>query len=165
MLMYSSLSKANDQFDSLFEEWKIIYSDLDIYAPQIVGRLIEISKILGRSELYSSEIEVLSNLYRAGTPFQLSPSQLMQKVGLTSGAITALLNRIEKKGLIIRKANKNDGRVSSAVLTPKGIEIIHEVVGLRLNNDDSIISTFDDFEKRQFAQLLKKLLKRLNDKE
>jgi DNA-binding MarR family transcriptional regulator len=163
--MYTNSSNEKDQFDALFEDWKSIYSDIDVYSTRIVGRLVEVSKILGSSELYRSEIVVLSNLYRAGVPFQLSPSQLIQQVGLSSGAMTALLNRIEKKGYIIRKPDNKDGRVSSAVLTPKGIEFIHEVVGLQLNHNDSIISIFDDFEKRQFAQLLKKMLKHLNEKE
>ena len=163
--MYSNSTEEKDQFDELLEDWRSIYSDIDVYATRIVGRLLEVSRILGRSNLYRSEVEVLSNLYRAGSPFQLTPSQLMQNVDLTSGAMTALLNRIEKKGLIHRMADNNDGRVSSAVLTPMGIEFIHKTVGLRLENDDSIISIFDDFEKRQFAQLLKKMLKHLKEKE
>lgn len=163
--MYSNSTEEKDQFDELLEDWRSIYSDIDVYATRIVGRLLEVSRILGRSNLYRSEVEVLSNLYRAGSPFQLTPSQLMQNVDLTSGAMTALLNRIEKKDLIYRKSNNNDGRVSSAVLTPMGIEFIHKTVGLRLENDDSLISIFDDFEKRQFAQLLKKMLKHLKEKE
>ena len=163
--MYLKLTDENDKFDDLLEDWRSIYSDIDVYATRIVGRLMEVSKILGRSNLYRSEVEVLSSLYRTGPPFQLSPSQLMKQVSLTSGAMTALLNRIEKQGLIHRIPDSNDGRVSSAGLSPKGVEFIDNTIGLRLDNDASIISIFDDFEKRQFAQLLKKMLKHLNERD
>lgn len=45
----------------------------------------------------------------AGTP--LSPGRLSQRVGLTSGATNALINRLERRDLVHRSRESTDGRV------------------------------------------------------
>ncbi len=54
-----------------------------------------------------TDMECLGLLFFKGIA---TPSELSQHTGLTSGATTAMLNRLEKAGLIERKANPNDRR-------------------------------------------------------
>lgn len=45
----------------------------------------------------------------AGTP--LSPGRLSERTGLTSGATNALINRLERRGLVQRSREHTDGRI------------------------------------------------------
>lgn len=49
-----------------------------------------------------TELDVLATLRRSGAPYRLSPTVLRKAVLLTSGAMTACLNRLEQRGLIRR---------------------------------------------------------------
>lgn len=152
----------NDRFDDALDTWSRLRPDLEPYAMCFMDRFIEISNVITKSDVYDSDMNVLTALFRSGVPYQLSPTQLMHAVDLTSGAMTALLNRLEKKELIFRKNDTLDGRISMAVLTPKGISVIDKLVLLRSENASSIMAIFDDFEKRQLSQLLKKMLRFVN---
>ncbi|MEW6086618.1 MAG: MarR family transcriptional regulator [Chloroflexota bacterium] len=54
-----------------------------------------------------SDMECLRLLFLKGIA---SPSELARHTGLTSGATTAMLDRLEKAGLIERRPNPNDRR-------------------------------------------------------
>lgn len=54
-----------------------------------------------------TDMECLRLLFLKGTA---SPSELARHTGLTSGATTAMLDRLEKAGMIERKPNPNDRR-------------------------------------------------------
>jgi DNA-binding MarR family transcriptional regulator len=47
----------------------------------------------------------------------ISPSELAVRLGLTSGAVTALLDRLEKVGQVTRHASSDDRRRKDAALT------------------------------------------------
>lgn len=54
-----------------------------------------------------TDMECLRLLFLKGSA---SPSEISRHTGLTSGATTAMLDRLEKAGLIERKPNPNDRR-------------------------------------------------------
>lgn len=58
----------------------------------------------------------------AGDP--LSPSALSRRIGITSGATTALLRRLEGRALIERLRDQDDGRRVSLHPTPKGRDLL-----------------------------------------
>ncbi len=64
-----------------------------------------------------SEVSALDHLHSATS---LTPSELGRLVGLTSGSVTALLDRLERDGLIVREANPEDKRSSLVRATPAG---------------------------------------------
>src|SRR5512141_1190741 len=51
-----------------------------------------------------------------------SPSELARHTGLTSGATTAMLDRLERSGLIQRQPNPNDRRGTLITLLQSGID-------------------------------------------
>ncbi len=52
----------------------------------------------------------------ADTP--LSPGRLSERIGLTSGATNALINRLERRGLVQRSRENTDGRIVTLRATP-----------------------------------------------
>lgn len=64
-----------------------------------------------------SDLEALGHLYHEGS---LAPGRLSTLMGVTSGTMTALLNRVEKAGFLRREPNPRDRRGLLIVLTPAG---------------------------------------------
>src|ERR1700744_439238 len=61
------------------------------------------------------------------TPGQkLRRADLAEKIGLTPSGITRILLPMEKIGLVTREANERDARVSYAVLTTAGLQILED---------------------------------------
>ncbi len=52
----------------------------------------------------------------------MPPSRLADEIGMTRGAITKLADRLIAKSLIVRKANRDDGRAQTLALTASGQE-------------------------------------------
>ena len=63
--------------------------------------------------LNTTDMECLRLLFLKGTA---TPSELSRQTGLTSGATTAMLDRLQKAGLIARRPNPNDRR--GTLITP-----------------------------------------------
>lgn len=72
------------------------------------------------STLSVPQIFLLHILQKNGT---CTPSNIAQIMGVTSGAITSLTDRLHKQGLIIRERNENDRRVVMISLTDPGKEL------------------------------------------
>ncbi len=68
-----------------------------------------------RAGLNATDGECLRMLFASGSA---TPSALARHTGLTSGATTAMLDRLEQAGLIERRANPSDRRGSLVSPTP-----------------------------------------------
>ncbi len=118
---------AEDIVDQLLRDWARERPDLDTSAMAVVGRLLHLGGLLQTRAgdrlrehgISYTELDVLATLRRSGKPYRLSPSALMKSVLLTSGAMTACLNRLESRGLIRRTPDDVDRRSLMASLTPK----------------------------------------------
>jgi MarR family 2-MHQ and catechol resistance regulon transcriptional repressor len=68
-----------------------------------------------------SDFAMLEALLHLGS---LTPSALADKTGLTSGSITAALDRLEKRGFVARRTNPADQRSRIVELTDPGRAVI-----------------------------------------
>ncbi len=68
-----------------------------------------------------SDFVLLEALLHVGP---LRPSELGEKLALTSGSVTAVLDRLEARGLVSRTHNPADGRSFIVELTPSGRDVI-----------------------------------------
>ena len=155
-----------DIIDSLISDWNRERPDLDSDAMHIVGRILILGKSLekkanqslGEFGIHYTDLDVLATLRRSGSPFELTPKELMQSVLITSGAMTALLDRLTVLELIYRSPDPTDGRIKKAGLTKKGIELIDKAIGFRFQEAQDSIGVLTRKEKDLLIPLLKKLL-------
>jgi DNA-binding MarR family transcriptional regulator len=77
---------------------------------------------LGTFDLSFVEYSVLRLLARAGAAHQLSPSRLAEQVVRTTGAVTKILDRLERRGLLERVPDPTDRRALLVGLTDEGLE-------------------------------------------
>ncbi|GAA0349140.1 MarR family winged helix-turn-helix transcriptional regulator [Bacillus horti] len=110
----------------------------------------------------SSEFMVLEVLYTKGSiPLQ----QIGEKVLITSGSITYNIDKLERKGLLIRIPCQEDRRVTFAQLTKAGNDLFDEIFPKHTETIHDLLSSLDPEEKKLAIELLKKIGKGVNDSE
>lgn len=66
---------------------------------------------------------------------EVHPSQLAQRLGMTRGAISKLIDRLEAKKHIVRSADLTDGRYQSVKLAASGRRLVPVLAALADRND------------------------------
>lgn len=100
-----------------------------------IGLLMEVSSGLTRllsdqiaeHGLTTSEFEVLIRLTRSPSG-QLRMNDLARQIGLSSSGLTRLADRLEGRGLLVRRPCPDDGRGAYAHLAPEGREVMLAVL-------------------------------------
>ena len=104
--------------------------------------------------LNTSEFGVLELLYNKGShPIQ----QIGDKILITSGTMTYVIDKLEKKGLIVRRTCDNDRRIIYAELTETGKNKMMEILP---NHDQALAESVDSLtsaEKEIMIEMLKKI--------
>ncbi|MEH6850372.1 MarR family winged helix-turn-helix transcriptional regulator, partial [Bacillus pseudomycoides] len=104
--------------------------------------------------LNPTEFAVLELLYNKG-------DQPIQKIGdkilLASSSITYVVDKLEKKRLLIRKPCPKDRRVTYASITPEGIELMDTIFPKHKQAIRQIFGGLDSGEKKVMIEQLKKL--------
>ena len=154
-----------DLIDQLVADWARERPELDLGAMQIVGRIMRLGRsfydeanaLLGKQGLTYSEFDLLAALRRMGRPYAQTPSQLQASVVLTSGALTACMNRLERKGLIVRSGETGDRRKRLASLTPAGLALVEQLAEARFALAEQQVQQIDQAARDDLRRLLKAL--------
>jgi len=101
-----------------------------------------------------SDFGVLEALLHKGP---MPVNVLGAKVGLTSGSITSLVDRLEAKGLLERQPHPEDGRARMVHLTPGGRNLIACAFANHEAAMERATAGLTAEEKGQAAELLKRL--------
>ncbi|UYO03698.1 MarR family winged helix-turn-helix transcriptional regulator [Paenibacillus sp. PSB04] len=104
--------------------------------------------------LNSTEFGVLDLLYHKGPqPLQ----KIGEKVLISSGNITYVADKLQKKNLLVRKASPDDRRVIFADLTDDGRAFFQSIFPQHQQVLVRAVEDLDSEEKMQAIQLLRKL--------
>lgn len=154
-----------DLIDQLIADWARERPELDLGGMQIVGRIMRLGRryqdeanaLLNRHGLTYSEFDLLATLRRMGQPYAQTPSRLQASVVLTSGAMTACMNRLERKGLIERTGESGDRRKRLASLTTRGLALVEQLAEARFALAKQQVQLVDPADRASLRQLLKAL--------
>jgi MarR family 2-MHQ and catechol resistance regulon transcriptional repressor len=80
-----------------------------------------------------------------------------RRVGLTSGAITAAVDRSEKQGLVVRDFDSEDRRSRVVSLTPEGKTVIEKAFACHSEAMEDAMSALTTTELRALAAMLKRV--------
>lgn len=87
----------------------------------------------------------------------LTISEIQEKVRLASGSMTAAVDRLEKLGLVVRKASPSDRRARVVHLTGEGKRLAASSFERHANDLEALMSALSEAEMEQLYSLLKKL--------
>jgi MarR family 2-MHQ and catechol resistance regulon transcriptional repressor len=101
-----------------------------------------------------SDFMVLEALLHKGP---LSISEIQAKVLLASGSMTAAVDRVESRGLAVRKLTAKDRRARRIELTAAGRRLIAGAFRKHARHLEKAMAILDEEEKKQVYSGLKKL--------
>src|SRR6476659_2387976 len=94
--------------------------------------------------------------------FRLSPlpmGRLACALGCDASNVTGIVDRLEKRGLIERRASERDRRVKVLVVTAEGARVRRRLL-LRLGEPPQSIAALSPADRRRLARLLRLALSR-----
>ncbi|HWG26418.1 MarR family winged helix-turn-helix transcriptional regulator [Actinospica sp.] len=154
-----------DEVDRLVSAWRRERPDLDVSPLEVLSRVTRLARHLDRARrtaftergLETWEFDVLSALRRAGTPYQLSPGQLLTQTLVTSGTMTNRVDRLAAKGLVVRGPDPSDRRGVLVRLTDAGRELADSALTGLLKNERDLLSALPEARLEVLADLLREL--------
>ncbi|MTI09268.1 MarR family winged helix-turn-helix transcriptional regulator [Curvivirga aplysinae] len=155
-----------DEVTKIIDQWNEVRPDLDVIPMSLIGRLIRVSnhlskemeKTMAEHGLNFASFDLLATLRRSGTPYRLSPNDLLKTMMITSGSMTNRIDQLCKKGLVERIQNPEDARSVFIQLTEKGFNIIDAAVTDHVTTQHRITGSLSEQEFHQLNQLASKFL-------
>ena len=105
------------------------------------------------------EFDVLSALRRAGTPYELSPGQLVTETLVTSGTMTNRVDRLLTRGFVERRPDTTDRRGVIVRLTSAGMAVVDAALSDLLVHEHALLAELGPAERTDLAGLLRRLLR------
>jgi DNA-binding MarR family transcriptional regulator len=154
-----------DAVDEILEQWSEERPELDTASLGVVIRVMslyreflrEATLALEEVDLELFEYDVLSALRRQGEPFALPATALARATGMSSGAMTNRVDRLEERGLVGRRRDEHDRRGVVVSLTSRGRRKIDAAIQLRLDVADESLAEISPDERAALADLLRKV--------
>lgn len=112
--------------------------------------------------LTTPQFGVLEALYHLGP---LSLGELAEKLLVTGGNVTYVMDRLEDQGLVYRYRRPDDRRVILARLTPEGRDLVAEVFPGHASYVEHLSRHLSADEQRQLSVLLRTLGTGIQDKD
>ena len=155
-----------DTIDEKIEVWLREIPDLDARTEGVVDRIGMIQKYLRRTHdetleqfgLTWGEVKVLSSLRYGGPPYQSTPGKLGSQLGLSSGAMTARLDKMEEAELIRRLPDPADRRGVLIELTDRGRELWEQTIAVQAEKEAIVAAALTEREQDQLNGLLRRLV-------
>jgi MarR family 2-MHQ and catechol resistance regulon transcriptional repressor len=87
----------------------------------------------------------------------LTITEIQEKVLLASGSMTAAIDRLEKRGLVVRKSSAHDRRARVVELTAEGRRVAASCFEKHARDLEAVMSVLSEKEKTQLYESLKKV--------
>ncbi len=159
-------SLIKDEIDRIVDEWKQVRPDLDASPTHVLQRITRLgllqdasfNEVFARHGLAWGESWCWRPYGAPGPPYQMNPTALYGSVILSSGGMTKRLDRLERAGLLERRADPGDRRGRLVALTAKGRQLVDRAVLDHLANEERLLGALSAAERRKLGDLLRKLL-------
>jgi DNA-binding MarR family transcriptional regulator len=164
--MSRQIGRREDRIDERQAQWARELPGLDTRGMAIVGRMRwltlalrdPIEAVFARHGLDAGEFDVLATLLRAGPPYSLRPTELYRWLMISSGGLTARLNRLERAGHIVREAAPDDARSILVRLTDEGRSLAEGAFREDMAFEAAVLEALSEPEIAALEGLLRKLV-------
>jgi DNA-binding MarR family transcriptional regulator len=159
-------SAAQDEVDRLVAAWARERPDLDVRPLEVLSRVTRLARHLDRArrtafakhDLEVWEFDVLAALRRAGSPYVLSPGQLLAQTLVTSGTMTNRIDRLESRGLVQRRPDPDDRRGVHVRLTARGKDRADAALADLLAREKELLAGLSSRQQDALSDLLRELV-------
>ncbi|GAB2691730.1 MarR family transcriptional regulator TamR [Thalassiella azotivora] len=157
---------AVDEVDRIVAAWRRERPDLDVSPLEVLSRVSRLARHLDRARrdafaehgLEPWEFDVLSALRRAGSPYQLTPGQLVTQTLVTSGTMTNRIDRLTVRRWVERHPDPSDRRGVLVRLTAAGRDRVDAALADLLARERDLLAGLDGADAGRLASLLRTLV-------
>ncbi|MBI9089335.1 MAG: MarR family transcriptional regulator [Desulfobacterium sp.] len=110
------------------------------------------------SGLTTAQIHTIEIVGHAGA---IKMKDLAGKIGVTTGTLTVSIDRLEKKGLLVRRPHEKDRRSYMIELTREGKTYFEEHHNFHIRMTEEMVSCLGEQEQKAFAAIIEKILKKI----
>lgn len=133
--------------ENITDIYTMLYQTMDVVGSQI-------KKVVTPYGLNTNEYEILKYIYRNG-------DQPIQKIGeeikVTSGSMTYLIDKLEKKGFVTRRPCASDRRILYGSLSESGRELVEELIPACSLSVNNILGDFSEEDLNIAMDILSKI--------
>jgi DNA-binding MarR family transcriptional regulator len=155
-----------DEVDRLIAAWERERPDLDYDSLAVLSRVSRLARHLDRArratfaahDLEGYEFDVLTALRRAGSPYEMSPGELMAQTLVSSGTMTNRIDRLQRRGLVERRPDPADGRGVRVRLTTRGRTQVDGAFGELLEREAALLAQLSPRQRSTVASALRTVL-------
>jgi DNA-binding MarR family transcriptional regulator len=165
--------QEQDRLGEMLDAWRHVRPETDVEAMAIVPRILRLAhlwddlvqELTASFDLQRGWLDVLSALRRTGPPHRLPATRLARMVLLSSGGMTARIDRMEAAGFIRRLDDPTDRRGVLVELTRKGKDVVEKVIDAQRDHYEPVLSVLTGAERKLFADMLRRQLIALERRE
>jgi DNA-binding MarR family transcriptional regulator len=88
---------------------------------------------------------------------EITPGELALRLGMTRGAVSKILDKLEEKSLTVSVRNPQDQRSQTLSLTDDGTRLVPELATIADNNDRLFFDCLTPEERKELRRLMEKL--------
>lgn len=118
------------------------------------------SKFEGCAGISQSRLELLHQLYEVE---EISQKELQKEVNIDNAAITRHLKQLEANGMITRRKNPDDNRITLVSLTKDGRNKIHAFQEEKERFAASALKNFSEEERDNLLNMINRIQKNINE--
>jgi DNA-binding MarR family transcriptional regulator len=160
----------DDEVDLVISAWSEHLPDVDLTPLDVMSRLRRVSHGLQglrraaflRAGLTIWEFDVLSALRRAEAPGELTASQLTHATMIGTPAMSNRIKNLTASGLVERRYDRRDQRVTLISLTPEGIERVDRAMRELVEAERRELDALDPADQQRLVRILRQLGTRLH---
>jgi DNA-binding MarR family transcriptional regulator len=157
--------ERKDSIDRFIEASLALFPGVDAETEGVVDRIHKISKHMKRLTertvtrfgLNVGEFHTLVKL-RVAPDHTSTAGDLAEHLDLSTGAMTNRLDGLEEQGLVTRERAATDRRSVLVTLTPKGADVLVQAVEAAGKEEQVVLSTLSQAQRRQLNGLLRTLV-------
>jgi DNA-binding MarR family transcriptional regulator len=116
----------------------------------------DVVKSSGLSTAQMHTIEIVGHETHGGSTLRMK--ELAKKMGVTTGTLTVMIDRLEQQGVLKRTPHETDRRSYLIALTEKGQGLFAEHHQYHLRLTEEITATLSSEEQALFSAVLEKII-------
>lgn len=114
----------------------------------------DFARALGIHEISVAEWVALNQIHRVQA---LTSSMLSAHMGMTRGAVSKILEKLESKSLLVRSTSPDDSRVQFLSLTHKAAKLLPVLTNVADTNDARFFAALEESERAALLSIMRKL--------
>jgi len=115
--------------------------------------------VVKNSGLSTAQMHTIEIVGHGGTALRMK--DLAKKMGVTTGTLTVMIDRLEQQGLLKRTPHETDRRSYLIALTEKGQGLFAEHHQYHLHLTEEITATLSKEEQALFSAVLEKIISQM----